>query len=178
MRITSANGTNILHTSPIYHKMSQGKANILASKGERPRGYSYILARKMHHNITGTTSSPDNVIDGLRLEEKAGKVKVAHIPSFTSSSFHGLNINRGDVVCGMNGIPITSILWAKIAWKVAAGPLVPILTYNHFRRFRLALMAFLPVAMKFNGGKRVGASIKIEDEYDIHEKVRLHIVLW
>lgn len=135
-------------------------------------GYSYVLVKKTHSKHL-SESHDTNIIDGLRLEEKGGKVKIARLPGFPSSSFHGLNVNKGDVICSISGIAICSIPWAKLALKVVAGPIVPILTYNLFRRLRLKVMSLLPVAMKVDGRREtIGSNIKIEDEYDIHETVR------
>lgn len=132
-----------------------GRANVLASIGTRPKGYTYTIATNI--NNKRVFSGENNFIDGLELEEMDGQVKIISVPQ--AGFFHGLRLNPGDTLRAINGIPISSIRFARVAFKVAKGAMIPILTYRILHRDDVKSIGFK------------GGGLKLEDEYEIFEKL-------
>ena len=135
---------------------------MLASKGDRPHGYVYAMARNPPNKrvLFGTSGN----INGLKLEETDGQVKIIDTPVF--GHFAGLRLSEGDTLCAINGIRITSIKIATTALKVVSGPLIPILTYNPLLRLSSTIRDSLDLMAN------AGEAVSVEGEFEFHEKVR------
>ena len=159
------------------------------------------------------------VVEGLALEEEGspssnGVVRVVVCPSSSSGGggggggiFSGMRFNKGDRIYGVNGMDVSSIDDFRAALSSSLGTIddatttttttssllmIPVLTYNPYRRVRSALMtvtlsnAFVRVGEGFSkidvvGGGRSGRTdegkpmVRIDDRYAIGEKVRKRI---
>jgi hypothetical protein len=157
------------------------------------------------------------VVEGLALEEEGspssnGVVRVVVCPSSSSGGggggggiFSGMRFNKGDRIYGVNGMDVSSIDDFRAALSSSLGTIddattssllmIPVLTYNPYRRVRSALMtvtlsnAFVRVGEGFSkidvvGGGRSGRTdegkpmVRIDDRYAIGEKVRKRIRLF
>lgn len=176
-----------------YYIEKNGKVDILASNGPRPRGSYYLVAKcisnkKNKGNKTTVAPLPQsifsgatsNIIDGIELEETkhTNRVRIASDnPPTRTGSFSKLRLNKGDAIYTIDGIPIASIDNVRGALADAAEKnhiLVPILTYNVFRRLKATVMTAICSGAFKSGGDReqvVGERVNIEDMYNVHEKL-------
>lgn len=161
--------------------------NILASHGERPRGSLYLLAKNTAmssngHGEMAQSSAEDvlygtgNAIDGLELEEmRGGRVRVLSNKSSSSGIFAGLRLNKGDCIFSIDGTPVSSIDEVREALREALFKmnhnLVPILTYNVFRRLKTTVMTAMCSNAFMGDRQQVGKPVDIEDMYNVQEKV-------
>mmetsp|Transcript_37179 Transcript_37179/g.79315 ORF Transcript_37179/g.79315 Transcript_37179/m.79315 type:complete len:685 (+) Transcript_37179:155-2209(+) len=169
-----------------------GKVNLLCSLGTRPKGSSYVIGKM---SITGKGEAPQsiekdsfsgtgNVIDGLELEEMNGLVKIVANNSTSGSVFSGIHLNGGDRLYAVDGKPIDSIDDVRRALIKAAEEshvMVPMLTYNLFRRLKTAVMCSVASTMMSavgsvgEGGKAVNKwsarAANINDDYEIGKKL-------
>jgi len=155
--------------------------NILASRGERPRGSSILVARNAARVGGGPRArgglddvlGAGDVVDGLELEEEGdGRVRV--VANGSGGLFSGLRLRAGDFVLSVDGAPVSSIEGVRAALRdsvqVKGRRLVPILTYNAFRRLKTTVMTAVCISA-FKVGDAVGRPVNVEDMYDVQEKV-------
>lgn len=153
-----------------YYSEKNGMVDIVASIGDRPRGSSYLLAKSPSSRDIFDGSG--STIDGLELEEKRGGVRVVSAPK--SGYFSTLHINKGDCIWSIDGATITSVDDMRGALVEGTGAIIHILTYNSFRKLKTTVMSDTSCALK-DGDKELGTKgkqVKIEDMYNIHEKVK------
>jgi predicted metalloprotease with PDZ domain len=153
-----------------YYSEKNGMVDIVASIGDRPRGSSYLLAKSPSSRDIFDGSG--STIDGLELEEKGGGVRVVSAPK--SGYFSTLHINKGDCIWSIDGATITSVDDMRGALVEGTGAIIHILTYNSFRKLKTTVMSDTSCALK-DGDKELGTKgkqVKIEDMYNIHEKVK------
>ena len=126
------------------------------------------------------------MIDDLELDDTTtpNRVRISSAP--TTGFFSSLHLNKGDCIYTVNGTAITSIADVRNAFLDAIEKeqkLVPILTYNCFRRMKSAVMSIMCCnSLLKNGalsgsGNGLGTKVDIEDVYNVQEKVRL-FALW
>ncbi|KAL9178277.1 hypothetical protein ACHAXT_001705 [Thalassiosira profunda] len=161
-----------------YFARKYGEVDILASHGERPRGSLYLVAK----NDRGILDTADvftgsySTVDGLELEEtEGGRVRVASSAVPLSGVFRGLRLNRGDAIVAVDGVGVSSIDGVRGALIEASRrkhQLLPILTYNVFRRLRTTVMATTMLAgTRGWDAALVARQVNIADDYDVHEKL-------
>lgn len=158
-----------------YYMDKKGVVKIVASKGGRPRGTKYVLVKN--------TSDPsmfdgnNSVVAGLELEQRDGYVRVVEAPA--SGFFSKVRMNRNDCIWSIDGVAVTDLSQLRHGLKEASGKIVFILIYNSFRKLRTTVMA--NVAIQIKGAEKWKLLIRsmkdqpdrLEDQYDIHQKVRL-----
>ena len=164
------------HVKKGYEVVNEkGVVKIVASKGGRPRGTKYVLVKN--------TSDPsmfdgnNSVVAGLELEQRDGYVRVIEAPA--SGFFSKVRMNRNDCIWSIDGVAVTDLSQLRHELKEASGKIVFILMYNSFRKLRTTVMA--NVAIQTKGAEKwklLMRSMKdqpdrLEDQYDIHQKVRL-----
>ena len=110
---------------------------ILASAGPRPIGSLYVMIEK--EDNMPIESLGDGSFQGLFLEDKGGRVRISELG--TSGLFIKPRINKGDNLLSINGHPISCTNDCEMALKKASRGLIPILTYNLFRRVRSCVQA-------------------------------------
>jgi len=190
----------------LYCLEKDGRVDIVASWGDRPRGSLYLVAKSSaagqaaaaSHAAASTNTNNDgnnaaaqstpqdafletgNVIDGLELEEtKEGNSRVRIVASSNTSSgfFSGLRLNKGDCIYTIDGVPIKSIDDARGALMDAVAVknhvMIPILTYNVFRRLKTIVMgtAMSSMLSKQQAAGQAGKPVSIEDMYNVHDKL-------
>ena len=145
----------------------------------------YIVAKNSNKpNAQSSNTDPfsgtGTIINGLELEETAGgRVRVLSAENASIGCFSGLRLNKGDCIYTINGTPVKSIIEARGVLKDAADEnhvMIPILTYNVFRRLRTTVMStqmLVGMAGKsWNLIQERRKSANIEDVYNVQEKVR------
>jgi hypothetical protein len=155
-----------------------------------------------HSTAEDENSGSVVVVEGLALEEEEGSsdggvVRVIG-PSPPAAAgggggiFSGLTFNKGDRIYGVNGRDVSSIedLIAALSSSRTSSLLIPVLTYNPYRRVRSALMTVTLSNASARGGLKIdvgGGSgraeegkpmVRIDDTYAIGEKVRKRIRLF
>ena len=167
-----------------------------------------------HSTAEDENSGSVVVVEGLALEEEEGSsdggvVRVIG-PSPPAAAgggggiFSGMTFNKGDRIYGVNGRDVSSIedlIAALSSSRIDAAAttttttttsslLIPVLTYNPYRRVRSALMtvtlsnAFARGGLKLDVGGGSGTAeegkpmVRIDDTYAIGEKVRNRIRLF
>ena len=161
-----------------------GTVELLVSVGRRPRGCVHLLAGNFSSEAF-SSSEPEpqdndshrGSIDGLEVDDSDGRVRVVVPP--TAGSFKSLKFNGGDAILSIDGAPVSTIGEARAVLKArAGGTIVPILTYNCFRKLKSKVMMDTmrvvkgwPTSRRDAG--RGGTAVNIEESYDVHEKVSL-----
>eukprot|EP00804_Cyclotella_cryptica_P013925 CCRYP_002443-RB/>CCRYP_002443-RB protein AED:0.14 eAED:0.12 QI:0/0.90/0.83/0.91/0.27/0.16/12/5480/483 len=153
-----------------YYMDKKGVVDIVVSKGGRPRGTRYVLIK--NETDKSIFNGGSNVIDGLKLEEKKGYTRVAEAP--TTGFFSKVRLNKGDCIWTINGNIVRDLDQMRHELNQATGKILFILTYNSFRKLKTSMMS--AAACELNaGGKRhlvsIGKTAKLEDTYNIHEKL-------
>lgn len=129
------------------------KMEMVASGGARPPGALYVMVKRNkggNDNDTKTkkdgplpplADDPGNgTFQGLILEEKSGgRVRVAGFGE-QGGIFLNTRINKGDIILSIDGRTIHSIDDCKRALRKATRLLIPVLTYNSFRKFRSGIV--------------------------------------
>mmetsp|Transcript_6064 Transcript_6064/g.11062 ORF Transcript_6064/g.11062 Transcript_6064/m.11062 type:complete len:554 (-) Transcript_6064:486-2147(-) len=178
--ILSVNGHRLrsprrcLEMVDIYMK-KRGACDILVSLGGRSRGTTYVMTKNVKdRSIFSEEASRDpSVIDELVLEQKKDSIRVLNDPSLTSGFFSKHPVRKGDYIWAIDGKEIRTIDDARKALMGAKGALIPILTYNSFRKLRTTVMADTTREI-IKENKRVGAKaspVRIEQKYKIEEKL-------
>lgn len=158
----------------IHYMDKKGVAKIVASKGGRPRGTKYVLVKNTSDKSIFDGS--DNVIAGAELEQRDGYVRVTAAP--TSGFFSKVRMKKNDCIWSINGVTVKDLNQIRHELKEASGKIVFILMYNSFRKLKTTVMANVAMQMKDVDKwkfaiKSVGEQpTRLEDEYDIHQKVR------
>jgi calcium/calmodulin-dependent protein kinase I len=120
-----------------HYTSKKSEAEIVASAGPRPQGARFIMAKKFQGKKVDATLS-DGSIQGLFLEEKNGRVRVSEVGK--EGIFANTRINRGDAILSMDGRVVNTVEDCKYALEKSSRVLVPVMTYNVFRRFRSSVM--------------------------------------
>ena len=101
-----------------------------------------------------------------------------------SGFFYNLKLNKGDCIHAVDGVPIRSIGDVRRAFREAVSQnhsMITILMYNVFRRLKTAVMCAVMTHMcpthTHTAAEQTRSPMNIEDMYDVHEKVRLAIIL-
>ena len=105
--------------------------------------------------------------------------------------FAELKVSGGDRICGVNGMPISSIDYVRYALASHSmelssttdrrrSSLVAVLTYNPYRKIRSALMTITICnsLVRDTSMRKVRPIARIDDEYNIGEKVRRRYRIW
>ncbi|KAL7475518.1 hypothetical protein ACHAW6_001429 [Cyclotella cf. meneghiniana] len=141
-QILSVNGRRVKNAEKCadllkYYTAKNSTVEILVSAGSLPPGAVYVLVKagsvKSLHSALD-----DGSIQGLFLEEKSGKVRVREIGPV--GIFVNSRINKGDVILTIDGRCVSTIYDCKRALKKVTRDLVPVLTYNFFRKARGTLV--------------------------------------
>ena len=142
-----------------YFTEKLGKINLTLSIGYRPKGTTYLIAKRPKDK--DIFDGVDSNINGLQLEEeRGGRVRVVGLgPGF----FEGLKFNKGDDIWTIDGKEVYCIDDARTALMAASGAHIPILTYNAFRKVKSAVMNVSTLSLM------KGKVEKINDLYNIHE---------
>ena len=124
-------------------------------------------------DLFSAKSKDDDKIDGLQLQDRGGSIRVVGDPAASSGFFSKLKIRRGDYIWYIDGKEIRTIEDARRALIEAKGGLIPIMTYNIFRRLKTAIITDTSREIEVNNKKigKKGGVVRIEDDYDIYEKV-------
>jgi hypothetical protein len=158
----------------VYYLDKKGMADIVASKGSRPRGTSYVLVKNTKDKSIFDGGSDE--IDGMQVEQKDGYVRIADTP--TTGFFSKVRLRRGDCIWSIDGKMVQDIQQIRQEFKGAEGKIVYVLTYNSFRKLKSVVMT-VSKKMGVTGKWQLGSgadteeSSRIEDVYNIHEKVRI-----
>mmetsp|Transcript_8338 Transcript_8338/g.14563 ORF Transcript_8338/g.14563 Transcript_8338/m.14563 type:complete len:426 (-) Transcript_8338:498-1775(-) len=115
---------------------------IVASAGARTPGALYVMVKRKNAkeplSSSTSTSSDDGSFHGLFLEDNEGRVRVSGFGA--SGMLLGSKINKGDILLSLDGHPIHSIDDCRRALEKVTRLLIPILTYNLFRKFRSGIV--------------------------------------
>ncbi len=124
------------------------------------------------------------MIDDLELDDTTtpNRVRISSTP--TTGFFSSLHLNEGDCIYTINGKAITSIADVRHSFLDAIEKeqkLVPILTYNCFRRMKSTVMSMMICnsllkgrALGGSSGSGLGTKVDIQDVYSVQEKVRVY----
>lgn len=116
-----------------HYTLKGTDVDIIASAGSRPAGSLYAMIKRDGNNKP-IESPGDGSFHGLFLEDKGGRVRVSGFGP--SGLFVNSKINKGDILLSIGGRPIHEIDDCERAMKKVANGLIPVLTYNIFRKFR------------------------------------------
>ncbi len=133
-----------------HYTHKEESVEIVASAGVRPIGARYVLIKMAGNESEPLQTSDDGSLHGLFLEYKRGRVLVSGMAS--SGLFVSSKINKGDMILSIAGRPIHEISDCDRALKKVSRGLVPILTYNPFRKLRSTIQVN---TMREKGQKRV-----------------------
>ncbi|KAL7537450.1 hypothetical protein ACHAXR_007827 [Thalassiosira sp. AJA248-18] len=111
---------------------------IVASAGARPPGALYVMVKRENANKPLSPNPGDGSFQGLFLEDNGGRVRVSGFGE--SGLLIGSKINKGDILLSLDGRPVHSIDDCRRALKKVTRSLIPILTYNLFRKFRSGIL--------------------------------------
>lgn len=160
------------YTSKATDKVME--VEIVASAGSRPPGALYVMIkRKLTRNndngngIVETDDPGDGSFHGLFLEDGSnnnvennndggGRVRVAGFGT-KGGIFVGSKINKGDILLSIDGRPIHSIddchrALKKVQRSDVKRLLIPVLTYNLFRKLRSGIvLETMPATEKSTG---------------------------
>ncbi|KAL3803511.1 hypothetical protein HJC23_014059 [Cyclotella cryptica] len=141
-QILSVNGRRVKNAEKCaellkYYTAKNSTVEILASSGPLPPGALYVLVKAGPARPLRSTLD-DGSIQGLFLEEKGDKVRVRKVGH--SGIFVNSRINKGDVILTIDGRCVSTISDCQRALKKVARDLVPVLTYNVFRKARGTFM--------------------------------------
>jgi len=117
-----------------HYTHKEESVEIVASAGVRPNGARYVLIKRDGSDAEPHHTSDDGSLHGLFLENKRGRVLVSGMAS--SGLFVNSKINKGDMILSIAGRPIHEISDCDRALKKVTRGLIPILTYNPFRKLR------------------------------------------
>ena len=141
--------------------------DIVASAGARTPGALYVMVKRKNAKeplSSSTSTGPDDgSFHGLFLEDNGGRVRVSGFGA--SGMILGSKINRGDVLLSLDGHPIHSIDDCRRALEKVTRLLIPILTYNLFRKFRSSIMVKAASSLEEKGPERKLSSRSVEDLY-------------
>lgn len=116
-----------------YYSEKNRRVEILVSAGPLPPGCMYVLVKASMEKPMQTTLE-DGSIQGLFLKEEGGAVRVKDIGQ--TGIFAHAKIKRRDVIVSIDGHKILTLKDCKNALKMVSREIVPILTYNVFRKAR------------------------------------------
>jgi hypothetical protein len=109
---------------------------ILASAGPLPPGCQYVLVKANKERPLRTVLN-DGSFQGLFLEEEDGAVRAKDVGK--TGIFARAKINKRDVVATINGYATRTIKDCEIALRKSTTDIVPVLTFNVFRKARSTL---------------------------------------
>ena len=120
-----------------HYATKKARIEILASAGPLPAGALYVLCKAGKKPIRPILD--DGSLQGLFLkEEKRGAVRVKTIGQ--DGIFANARINKRDILLAIDGRKVHTIKDCEHALKNASRNVVPILTYNVFRKLRSTIV--------------------------------------
>lgn len=114
-----------------YYASRRADVRIVASTGPRPRGSSYVMAKRKNTNMLGEAlppTSPYGSFHGLVLEEHFGCVCISGFRK--SGLLLDSRIKKGDILLSLDGCPLNSIDDYQRALGSATHLLVYLLIYR------------------------------------------------
>ncbi|KAL7529497.1 hypothetical protein ACHAWF_006233, partial [Thalassiosira exigua] len=153
-----------------YARSARGRREgmeVVASGGPRPAGARYLMVKRTRQGGRGSDATsptlPDGSLQGLFLSDDGGKVRVARFGD--SGIFVGARVNRGDVLLSIDGRIVESVDDCRRALGKALAnsdrTLVPVLTYNPFRKFRSSIVVRATTSRDRSRGT-LGTSVTVE----------------
>ena len=115
-----------------HYTAKKSRIDILASAGPLPPGALYILCKASEKPIRPILS--DGSLQGLFLKEDKGAVRVKAISKM--GIFTNARINKRDILLTIDGQQVHTIEDCEHALENVSRNVVPILTYNAFRKLR------------------------------------------
>lgn len=119
-----------------FYAQKASDVEVVASAGTRPAGALYVMVKRDRKGPPMASTDPgDGSFQGLFLEENEGRVRVAGIGKAGGLLLNS-KINKGDILLSLDGRPIHGIDDCRRALRKVTRSLIPVLTYNLFRKFR------------------------------------------
>lgn len=146
------------------------------SAGTLPPGCSYALV-KVNQKLVKTTLE-DGSLQGLFLEEDR-KLKLVRVVDISSNGlFAGIGINKRDVIMAIDEHEVRTVKGCEEALKQATRDVIPVLTYNVFRKAKSSFLAektsnkVATVSACENAGRSVKEKKRVfSDVYEIGREV-------
>jgi len=117
------------------HYLAKGAPlELLMSAGTLPLGCSYALVKANQKLV-----KEDGSLQGLFLKEDRKLVRVVDVSS--NGLFAGIGINKRDVIMAIDEHEVRTVKGCEKALKQATRDVIPVLTYNVFRKAKSSFLA-------------------------------------